>query len=439
MDTSPHKSDPRLGWGLAALLVAGNMIGSGLYLLPATLASIGSSSVVGWVVCGLGAVILALMFGALGRFRPEADGMTDYAQIGLGRFFGYQAALAYWAACLAGNVAVAVAGVGYLAFFFPVLKEPVPALIGNLGFIALATAAYANGARRAAGLGALALIVGLIPIAIAAAAGVTAFDPAVFSASWSPDGRPLGDSVPASLVIVFWALLGVESAAALSRSLKDPARDLGRASLAGVGMAFVVYVAACVAVFGVIPADVLAVSTSPYADLARNVFGASLGALVAGCAVVKVAGTVTGWAMMGGETARRAAEKGWLPRVFGGNGGRPISNPILNGLTMAALAAMTMQPSLGEQFGTLVGVTSVLTLSLYGLCAIGLIRAAPHRGWKALGALALLFAASAVVAAAADYLMPTAVFFAAVTALWFLWARRRAEAGPVVDPASAAP
>lgn len=421
----------QLGWGLAALVVAGNMIGSGLYLLPATLAPIGASSLIGWIVCGIGAVTLALMFSGLGRFQPTADGLSDFAQRGMGRFFGYQAALAYWAACVAGNVAVAVAGTGYLAFFFPVLKEPLPGAMANLGFIWLATLAYIVGAKAAARFGALALGIGLVPIVLAVVAGAMAFDPAVFTASWNPNNQPLTASVPASLVIIFWAFLGVESAAALSRLVKDPARDVGRASLAGVALAFVVYVVACVAVFGVIPAGELAQSTSPYADLAARVLGASLGGLVAVCAIVKVAGTVVGWTMMGGETARRAAEKGFMPRWFGGDGTRPLSNPLINGLVMSALALATIQPRMSEQFGYLIGVTSVLTLSIYAVCAIGLFRAAPSMKWRLLAVVALVFSVFAVTAAAGDYVVPTIIFFGIVSLGWF-WARR--EPAQAVDP-----
>ena len=83
VDILPEPSH-RIGWGLAALVVAGNMIGSGVYLLPATLAPTGSSSVIGWLVCGIGAVTLALVFGGLGRMQPEADGLSDFARRGLG-------------------------------------------------------------------------------------------------------------------------------------------------------------------------------------------------------------------------------------------------------------------------------------------------------------------------------------------------------------------
>ena len=421
----------KLGWGLAALVVAGNMIGSGLYLLPATLAPTGSSSLIGWIVCGVGALTLAWMFLGLGRLQPTADGLSDFAERGMGRFFGYQAALAYWAACVAGNVAVAVAGTGYLAFFFPVLKQPLPGALANLGFIWLATLAYIVGAKSAARFGATALVIGLIPIVLAVVAGVMAFDPAVFAAGWNPGGQALTATVPASLAVIFWAFLGVESAAALSRLVKDPARDVGRASVAGVVLAFIVYVAACVAVFGVIPASELAQSTSPYADLAARVLGASVAGIVAVCAIIKVAGTVAGWTMMGGETTRRAAEKGYMPRWFGGDGNLPLSNPVLNGMVMSALALITVQPSLGEQFGILVGVTSVLTLSIYAVCAIGLFRAAPSMGWRILAVVALVFSVFAVAAAAGGYVIPTVGFFVLVSLGWFLVRKRH----PVVsDP-----
>jgi len=256
----------KLGWGLAALVVAGNMIGSGLYLLPVSLAPTGGSSVIGWVVAAIGAATLALVFGALGRLRPEADGLAGFAEAGLGRFAGFQVSLAFWAACLIGNVAVAVAATGYLGFFWPVLKDPVAATLCNLALIWAATLAYIVGARTAAWLAATALVVGLIPIVIAVAAGAAAFDPQLFAASWNPSEGSLAQSVPASLAVIFWAYLGLESAAALSHRVRYPARDVGRASMVGVALATSVYIAATVAVFGVIPLAELATSTSPYAD-----------------------------------------------------------------------------------------------------------------------------------------------------------------------------
>jgi arginine:agmatine antiporter len=409
----------KLGWGLAALVVAGNMIGSGVYLLPATLAPVGSSSVVGWGVAALGAVTLALVFAALGRLQPDADGLSGFAERGLGRFFGFQTALAFWTACLVGNVAIAVAATGYLGFFFPALKEPVAATFCNLGLIWLTTGAYILGARAASRFAALALVIGLVPLVIAVAAGVSAFNGETFAASWSPSGKSLAESVPASLALIFWAFLGVETAAVLSARVRNPARDVGRASIAGVLLASVIYVAASVAVFGVIPAGVLAESSSPYADLTARVFGASIGAAVAACAVIKAVGTLSGWVMLGGETARAAARSGYLPSGFGAGERTPVANPVLGGAIMSVVAVISGQPTLGGQFGILVGVTSVLSLVVYGLCSASLFRLARWTRARFIAALGLVFTTAAVVAAAPGYILPTAIFFGVTTGAWF--------------------
>lgn len=424
----------KLGWGLAALVVAGNMIGSGVYLLPATLAPVGSSSIVGWVVAGAGAVTLALVFAALGRLQPDADGLSGFAERGLGRFFGFQTALAFWTACLVGNVAIAVAATGYLGFFFPVLKEPVAATFCNLSLIWLTTGAYILGARTASRFAAAALAIGLVPIVIAVAAGVTAFSGETFSASWSPSGNSLAESVPASLAVIFWAFLGVESAAVLSARVANPARDVGRASIAGVLLASLVYVAASVAVFGVIPANVLVQSSSPYADLTARVFGASIGAAVAAAAVIKAVGTLSGWVMLGGETARAAARHGYLPSGFGHGDHTPIANPLLGGAIMSVVAVISGQPTLGGQFGMLIGVTSVLSLAVYGLCSASLFRLARWTRARGVAALGLLFTSAAVVAAAPGYILPTAVFFVVTTGAWFAFMRKTAAP---VDPETA--
>jgi len=414
----------KLTWPLAALVVAGNMIGSGVYLLPVSLAPTGSSSLIGWLVAGAGAVTLALVFGALGRLQPEADGLTGFAERGLGRFFGYQTALAFWTACLVGNVAIAVAATGYLGFFWPVLKEPVAATLCNLGLIWLATGAYVIGARTASSLAAVALVVGLVPIAIAVAAGVTAFDPQVFADSWTPSGKPLTQTVPASLAIIFWAFLGVESAAALSLRVRDPARDVGRASVAGVLLATIIYVAATVAVFGVIPAGVLEESSSPYADLAARVFGASLAGVVAVCAVVKTLGTIGGWVMLGGETARSAARHGYLPSGFGQGVRTPVANPLLGGAIMTVVAIISGQPTLGGQFSVLIGVTAVLSLVVYAICSAALFRLARRSHARIVAVVGFLFASAAVAAAAPGYILPTAGFFALTTIGWLVFLRK---------------
>ena len=188
------------------------MIGSGVYLLPATLGAFGSISVIGWVVSGLGAFLLAGVFVMLISLRPESVGMVRQVRDGLGRFFGFHASLLYWAGGWIGNVAIAVAGTGYLSIFFPELKDTVPAALCTLAIIWLMTLINFLGARRVTDFEGGTLLIGLLPVLGVAVLGWFSFDPVIFQESWNVSGRPDAQVVPATFSLIFWAFVGLESA-----------------------------------------------------------------------------------------------------------------------------------------------------------------------------------------------------------------------------------
>ena len=96
-----------MGLWMATALVVGNMVGSGVFLLPATLAgAAGPVSLLGWLFTGAGAVLLALVFANLGRALPRTGGPYAYAKRAFGDFVGFQTAWGYWIAVWAGNAAI---------------------------------------------------------------------------------------------------------------------------------------------------------------------------------------------------------------------------------------------------------------------------------------------------------------------------------------------
>jgi arginine:agmatine antiporter len=180
----------KLGVLAAILLTAGNMIGSGVYLLPATLGAYGSITMLSWAIASGGALILALVFGLLGVLRPTGDGVVAYAGQDLHPALGHVSWFAYWLNCWIGTTAIAVAAVGYLAYFVPALSAPGPALAAVLASIWLFTLANLVGPRLVARIGGATLLLGLAPIILAMGIGVLAFDPALFQASWNVSGKP---------------------------------------------------------------------------------------------------------------------------------------------------------------------------------------------------------------------------------------------------------
>lgn len=376
------------------------MIGSGVYLLPATLGTVGSVSVIGWVISGFGAFLLAAVFVMLAAVRPDSTGMVRQVRDGLGRFPGFHAGLLYWVSGWVGNVAIALAGTGYLSAFFPVLKAPAPAAACTLAIIWLVTAINWLGARRVADFEGATLLIGLVPVLGVAVLGWFAFDPAVFAASWNVTGKPDAEAVPATIVLIFWAFVGLESASVAAGVVRNPARDVPIATLAGVALAAFVYLAASLAISGLLPAATLAASSAPFADAAGRWVGAGAAALVAGCAVLKALGTLSGWILVTAEVARAGADSGVFPRPFRESAaGPPRRNLAVVAVLMSAIVLLSSAtPTLGARFATLINLSTLLYLVIYLYCCASLWRSTGNPGLKLLAGLAAAFCGWAIAA-----------------------------------------
>jgi arginine:agmatine antiporter len=382
-----------LGALTATFLVAGNMVGSGLFLLPASLASVGSSSLIGWAIAGAGAMAIAGVFAILGVIRPDPNGIVRYPAEGLHPAAGFVAWAAYWLSCWVGNVAIALAAVGYLAVFLPQLIGPWPTALAAIGFIWLMTLANLFGPRVVGWFSGSTLIIGLAPIAAAIVAGVVGFDAEVFAASWNVSGQPLTQAIPATLVTIFWAYLGLESATVAAKALDNPQRNLPIATLGGVALATVIYAAATAAVMGVIPAADLARSTAPFADVVSRLIGPLAGAVVAACALAKTTGTLAGWLLVAAEAGASGGAAGYLPRIVTGEPGArlPVRGVIVTAVLMSMTALVSVAPTLTQQFNELINAAVLANLLMYGLCALALMRFTRGPGARMVAALALAF------------------------------------------------
>jgi arginine:agmatine antiporter len=434
-------SDPlaerKIGPLLATGLVAGNIVGSGVFLLPATLGAIGSISVIGWVLATLGAFVTTAVFAALGRISASLDGMVGYAGEGLGRFFGFSIALVYWMGAWVGTVAMAVAVAGYFAVFAPTLAHPLPLAMTAVAAIWLFTLVNLVGAKAAARFSGFSLVAGLAPILAVGLLGWIWFDPKVFAASWNVSGHPAGSAVRLSMISIFWAYTGFESAAVASAVVRDPERNVPFSTFAGTAIAALVYIAASVALMGLAPARDLAGSSAPFALAAAKALGPLAASLVAACALIKTSGTLNGWILVVAEAARAGADA----HLFGGRlaaagrGRVPARILIAMATVMSVVVLASVSPTLGRQFQILIDVSTVWTIIPYMICCAALWRlarplpAAARRAMRAASLTAFAFNAWLVSTGDAVTLWLTLALVAVTAALGLALALRRRPAG----------
>ena len=385
----------KLGPVLATIVVAGNMIGSGIFLLPATLASVGSLTVIAWIIGTLGALALALLFARLARRKPMAGGPATYAYDAFGPFVGSQSSLWYWTSCVIGNVAIATAAASYLVSFFGISIGPTQSALFTIGLLWLVTIVNLVSPRFVGQVDGPLLVVGLVPLLLAVTIGWTAFDAAQFRASWNVSGQPFYQALPNSLAVVFWAFTGLESASVAAAVVENPERNVPIATIAGVLIAALIYISASVVIFGLAPASDLAASKAPFALAAAAALGPKAGPLVAICGGLKALGTLAGWVLMTAQVSRAAADHGLLPQVFARTrrGDTPVAGLVVAGLVGTAAIALTVKPTLGKQFGMLSEASALFALLTYlGACAAALkYRVAGEKALALIGAAFCVF------------------------------------------------
>ena len=128
----------KIGLITCIAIVAGNMMGSGIALLPASLAKIGSVAIWGWIIAAIGALSLAYVFARLATNNPQTGGPIAYAGE-VAPILGHQTSILYYHANWIGNLAIAITAVAYLSVFFPVLNNLVPAAITSIAMVWLFT------------------------------------------------------------------------------------------------------------------------------------------------------------------------------------------------------------------------------------------------------------------------------------------------------------
>jgi APA family basic amino acid/polyamine antiporter len=306
----------KLGLWMVTALVIGNMIGAGVFLLPASLGPYGGISIVGWGISAAGSACLALVFAHLGQILPRSGGPYAYAHAAFGDFGGFLIAWTYWISCVVGLAALATAFVSYTAVFVPALAS-VPALGAVLALVAIWGLAAVNvaGLRQAGAVQVVTVVLKLLPLAAIIGAGFFSFDPSHFT-PFNASGQDTLPAISATVALTLWAFFGLECATVPAEDVHDPVRTIPRATLLGTGIATVVYVLGTVAVMGVIPPATLATSTAPFADAARTLFG-SWGAYgVAAGASISAFGALNGWVLVCGQLPMAAARDRVLPALF---------------------------------------------------------------------------------------------------------------------------
>jgi arginine:agmatine antiporter len=370
-----------LGLAACTAIVVGNMVGSGFYLSPASVAPYGWLSIAVWIVMGVGALCLGLTFARLARMLPATGGPYAYTRFAFGDFAGFLVAWGYWISIWSSLPVIAMAFTGSLIKLAPALgRNPMTGAAITLGAIWFVAVVNLHGVRSAGTFAGLTAYAKLLPIGGIALLGLWYVRSENIGAV-NASGQSLLHSTAALAPLTIFAYLGLESATVPAGDVRDAENTIPRSTILGILIAATLYVLGTVVVLGVVPPGELVTSSAPFSDAARIMWGPWASTLVAIAVVVSSIGALNGWTLMMGQVPMAAARDDVFPAVFGRMSKRGV--PSFAILISAALATVLVVAQVsgprgfGAIYSSIVSLSTMAAVIPYAFCAVagGLVTA----------------------------------------------------------------
>lgn len=361
------KKHQSLGFWTLTALVVGNMIGSGVFLLPSTLAAIGTITILSWVFTAIGAILLSLVFARLSTLFPKTGGPYVYCREGFGDFIGFQVAYNYWIYMWAGNAAIAVAFTGYLSSFFPVLAQKgLAGFCATAGILWLLTIVNIIGVRLAGIFQLVLTVLKFIPLVLLGLIGIFYID-LVNLEQWNISGESNFSALSSGAMLTLWAFLGMESASIPADEVKNPLKNIPRATIVGTVITAVLYIITTVSIMGKIPPSSLQGSNAPFADYARLLFGDIGAVIIALVAIISCVGALNGWILLQAQIPMAAAKDKLFPQKFAQMSKRrtPVFGLLVSSTLITILLVFNFQKELVDQFTFIISIAVLAALLAY--------------------------------------------------------------------------
>jgi len=370
--THEIQAPPRqIGFWTCLALVIGNTIGTGIFLLPATMAPFGWNALYGWLITIGGSLCLAYVFASLARTMAEAGGPYDFIAAALGPMPAFFVIWSYWISLWVSVAAIAIGAVSYLSPFAPaLLAKPAVGPVVAMALVVLMTAIAIRGVRASGTVQIATTVLKIIPLLAVVFLAVVVLGGGDSSVASTANIAPMpvgAGAIAGSAALALWAMQGFESGTVPAGRVLDPGRTIARATLIGTLFVGILYVLVTLAVFLMLPSEVAAKSTAPLADLMSRVWGSEAGKLIAAFAAISALGALNGWVFLQAEVPLVLAERGVFPRVFArvNANGSPVYAQAIGCALSVALIATNLSGGMVQIYSFIILLATVATLVLY--------------------------------------------------------------------------
>ncbi|MGL9732459.1 MAG: APC family permease [Wolbachia sp.] len=415
----------KIGFLTVLALVISSQIGSGIFILPISLAPYGAYSLISWVISGVGAVFLALIFALLCAKFPETGGPHIYVKHAFGSTAASFVGWTYWTSSWVGSTAVTVASIGYLA---PLFHNDIQNIRLLLEITLILTIMLIN-LRGITTVGYVELLLMIVKIIILFAIPIAAlffFDRNNFIVSEEVSNLTISQIFARSSLLTLWCFIGLEAVTASAGSVENPSKTIPRAIILGTFSVAIIYFINNLAIMGLMNGNHLANSKAPYVDAIKIVLPGSWYLIVSIIAFIVSTSNLNAWFLSDGQVALGLAKDKLMPQFFAKRNKHdaPFCGIIINTLGILVLLVLTSNKNFTEQVTSIIDVSVVSFLFIYLACSFAFLKVNVQKKNYCkflIGSVAVLFCCWIIYETPIRTLLMSSLFPLSGTLLYLLW------------------
>lgn len=369
-----NNSQSKIGfWSLASIVVSAQL-GASIFLLPSQLAHFRTLGILGWLLGGIGAILITIVFSFLCVKTSKTGGPHIYARMFFGEKIGFFVTWIYWCASWACNPILIATAIYYLMSFIGDISQSMKLVFEILMVVSL-TFINSRGVKTAGKLDFILTIFKMLPLFIIPFFALPNLNIENFK-ELTPLNMPSSETIIQATILSFWGFVGLEGGTSPAGIVKNPKRTIPLAII--LGTVFVVFISILntVSIFGVISPSELENIPAPFAKVMVVLFGGSFDKLIGFLTFIMCYGSLNAWIFFSGQIAKSAAEGNMLPPFFKklNKYGSP-SNALWTG-SLGTIVILFLQKSslFGDKIGKFLDMSVIIYIVLYIMAVLAYIK-----------------------------------------------------------------
>ena len=375
---------------MTAAIVVGTIIGSGIFLLPASLAPLGVNAPIAWVVSGAGALCVAF---ALARIvRPDGAGLQSYVEAQLGPTPAFLVSFALWVSGWAGMASTAVAAAAALSRVVPQISDPWSVAMVAVATTVAVTAVNFGGVRAAGGFAVVTVAIRVLPLLAVIVVVLVRYSNGQPTAQLA--AAPITtDNMATAVTLTLFAILGFETGTTPVGKVRNPTRTIPLALMTGTAFCVLLYLFSSTSVSLILSPQATATSLAPFADALKANWGETAAKLAAIGIAIAAIGGLNSNLVCGTELGYSMGLRGDLPKSLARTSGNntPVVSVLLASALTIVLVLLNTSKSTTQLFIFVSLLTTTATLIVYLIGGIAALRTRPSIGAAAVIGVSIIF------------------------------------------------